>query len=60
MKPREYPLMLDCVERGVNYGIRRARKHNPSPTDEETVNAIVEAVMASISEAWDFDDQHPG
>ena len=56
MKPREYPLMLDCVERGVSYGIHRARKHTADPTDEQTTQAIVEAVMAAISESWDFDD----
>ena len=60
MKPREYPLMLECVERGVTYGIHRARKHTDSPTDEHTTQVIVEAVMAAIAEYWDFDDEHSG
>lgn len=60
MKPREYPLMLDCVERGVTYGIHRARKHTEAPTDEHTAQAIVEAVMAAIAEYWDFNDESSG
>ena len=56
MKPREYPLMVDCVERGVTYGIHRAHKHTADPTDDQSRDVIVEAVMAAIAEYWDFDD----
>lgn len=56
MKAREYPLMLDCVERGVSLGLRKARKHCDDPTDAEIVAAISEAVMAEIAEYWTFDE----
>jgi len=60
MKPREYPLLLDCVERGVAYGIHRARKHTADPTDDQSKDAIVEAVMAAIGEYWTLDDESTG
>lgn len=57
MKPKEHPLMLDCVERGVSLGLRKARKHCDDPTDAEIVAAISEAVMGEIAQAWTFDDE---
>ena len=56
MKAREYPLMLDCVERGVSLGLQRSRKHCDFPSDELIRATIAEAVMAEICEAWDFDE----
>ena len=58
MKPREYPLMVDCVERGVTYGIHRARKHQDNPTDEQIRDAVIEAVLSTIAESWVFDDDN--
>lgn len=59
MKPREYPLMVDCVERGVAYGLQRARKHTDTPTDEQIRVAVVDAVLSTIAESWVFDDDYP-
>lgn len=58
MKPREYQLMQECVDRGVSYGLHRAKKHLESPSDEQFKEAIAEAVMASVAEYWTFDDNH--
>ena len=46
MKPSEYPLMLDCIERGVSLGLQRSRKHTDTPSDELIKATIAEAVMA--------------
>jgi hypothetical protein len=56
MKPKEYLLMLECVEKGVAYGIHRAHKHEDDPSDDHIRNVITDAVMAAISEYWAFDD----
>ena len=61
MKAREYPLMLDCIERGVSLGLQRSRKHCDFPSDELIRQSIADAVMAEIDEAWTFeDDLDPG
>lgn len=57
MKAREYPLMLDCIERGVSLGLQRSRKHTDTPSDELIRATIQEAVMNEICEYWDFDEQ---
>ena len=60
MKPREYILMLECVERGAQYGVNRAYKHNDTPDTDAIALAVVDAVMNEISEAWHFDDDPTG
>lgn len=49
-----YRLMSEAVERGVAYGWRRAHKHTDSPTDDAGADAIREAVMSEIAEAFVF------
>jgi hypothetical protein len=59
MKPREYLLMLDCVERGVSLGLQRSRKHTDTPSDDHIKATIQEAVMNEICEYWTFEDDDP-
>lgn len=56
MKPREYRLMEECVERGVRHGIARARKHDDDPGEDALLEKIHQAVMLEICESWAFDD----
>jgi len=56
MKPKEYPLLMECIEDGVAYGYGRAYKYSDEPTKEQMISAIVDAVAFHICEAWDFDD----
>jgi len=60
MKPREYLLMEECVEQGVQYGVMRAFKHNDAPDTGAICEAVVQAVMNEIAERWDFDDDRSG
>ena len=54
MKPREYPLMQECVETGVTIGLNRAFKHDEKPTPESIIENISREVMNEISTRWSF------
>ena len=45
-----------AVEEGVAYGVSRAYKHSDNPTHEYMTNCISDAVLNSICEWFDLDD----
>ena len=55
MKPKFYPVLQMAVEDGVTYGLTRAHKHTDKPTHDQVVNAVTEAVLNSICEWFDLD-----
>lgn len=55
MKVREYELLNDCVQRGVQMGWTRAHKHTDSPTQDHIQMSILDAVMLSVAEYFIFD-----
>lgn len=59
MKAKEYPLLVRCVEEGVDYGYMRAYKHTDTPDETAIKTAIQEAVVSAICEAFDFDTGEP-
>jgi len=52
---RAYSIIDDKVAEGVKYGHARAHKHTDSPTDEEVIDAVSEAVMNALSEVIDWE-----
>lgn len=59
MKAKEYELICHAVQLGVASGVRRAYKHIEhvvTPPDETQQSYIVDAVIDSICEWFDFDD----
>lgn len=52
-------MLSEAVEEGIAYGWMRAHKHVENPTEESIKEAIHNAVMASISEYFWFDDRLP-
>lgn len=62
MKAKEYELMVEVIERGVTYGIRRVFKHDSAPLGCEALleksDTIHMAVMNEICEWFDFEDTH--
>jgi hypothetical protein len=56
MKPKEYIVLSDAVERGVEYGWNRAYKHTEDPDPREIRQSIIEQVMITIGEYFEFDD----
>lgn len=58
MKVREYIVMAECIERGVEYGYARAHKHDDNPSEEVIKEAIAQAVQNEICEYFIFDEQN--
>lgn len=59
MKPKTLPVLRLAIEEGVGYGLSRARKHNPDPSDEEIAEYVGQAVLDSICEWFDLEDPQP-
>lgn len=60
MKPKTYQVLTMAVEEGVAYGVLRARKHSDNPTDEYMTNSIADAVLNSICEWFDLENEDVG
>lgn len=61
--PKTYPLLVQCIERGVDYGIARTWKHSKPPSDaalERLKEQVYQAVMNEILEAFDIVREGPG
>jgi len=58
MKVREYIVMAECIERGVEYGYTRAYKHDDNPSEEFIKETIAQAVQNEICEYFIFDEQN--
>ena len=56
MKVKEYTVLSDCVERGVQLGMNRAYKRTDFPTNDQLMSAMFDAVLSEICEYFDFDD----
>jgi hypothetical protein len=56
MKPKLYKILETAVEQGVSYGYSRAHKHLENPSEGAIIDSIVEQVMNSLDEWFDFDD----
>ncbi len=56
MRAREYELMLDAIEVGVNHGWRAAHKHvEGTPSEAYFKEAMEREIMNAISERFIFD-----
>ena len=56
MKPKEYIVLSDAVEKGVEYGWNRAYKNTEDPNPRKIRQSIIEQVMITIGEYFEFDD----
>ena len=57
MKPKIHKVLEIAVEQGVSYGYRRAHKHIENPTEGAIIDSIVEQVMNSLNEWFEFEDE---
>ena len=57
MRPKEYPLMVECIEDGVACGLQRAFKHSDKPDEHFIIDTIARAVMEQIDAYWEFQDE---
>lgn len=56
MKPKSWPVLVRCVEEGVQMGWNRAHKHTDHPDEQSILEHIETEVMNAICEAFDFAD----
>ena len=62
MRAKEYPALLEAVEEGVGYGLRRAWKHRTmpalSPEDLAAIgDEVAQQVVAAILERFDLEPE---
>jgi archaeosine-15-forming tRNA-guanine transglycosylase len=58
MKPKFRVILEQAIEEGVRRGYHRAFKHVENPTEGAIIEHVEEAVMSSIYEYFDFDDEN--
>jgi hypothetical protein len=58
MRPNFRKVLETAVEHGVSYGYRRSFKHVENPTEGAIIDSIVEQVMNSLDEWFDFEDEY--
>ena len=57
MKPKFHKILEQAINEGVLRGYRRAHKHIENPTEGAIIDNIVEQVMNSLDEWFDFEDE---
>ena len=58
MRVKTYLILERAVEEGARLGYRRAFKHVENPSEEQIVDALTEAIMLSVCEVFDFEEQN--
>jgi hypothetical protein len=56
MKPKFRKVLEIALEQGVSYGYNRAHKHVENPSQSAIVDEIVEQVINSFDDWFDFED----
>jgi hypothetical protein len=57
MKPKLHKILETAVVQGVSYGYSRAHKHIENPTEGAIIDSIVEQVMNSLDDWFEFEDE---
>lgn len=60
MKPKFYPILTDCIERGVQFGLNRAYKHDDNPPRDVIAQAVENEIMIQLHEYFVFDGEGEG
>lgn len=54
LQPKVYPLLVECIEAGVAYGLNRAHKHIEHPTREQMAEALEAAIINELMERFNL------
>ena len=57
MKPKFHKILEQAINEGASYGYRRAHKHIENPTEGAIIDSIVEQVMNSLNDWFEFEDE---
>lgn len=55
MKPKIYEILMDCIDRGLEYGYNRAHKHTDSPDKNTIISEMSDAIVNNIFEYFNFE-----
>ena len=55
MKPKMYPLIEMCINKGIDYGWVRAHKHFEHPPENVLKQEIADAISHEIYEWFDME-----
>ena len=57
MKPKFHIVLETAIKQGVSYGYSRAHKHVENPTEGAIIDSIVEQVMNSLDDWFEFEEE---
>ena len=57
MKPKFHIVLETAIKQGVSYGYQRAHKHVENPTEGAIIDSIVEQVMNSLDDWFEFGEE---
>ena len=58
MKPKFRNVLELAIGEGVRYGYSRAFKHNLNPTENDIVEHVIEQVINSLDDWFDFEENN--
>jgi hypothetical protein len=58
MKPKFRNVLEMALEEGVRYGWNRAHKYNPEPDIDAAADSIVQCIMDTLDEWFDFEENN--
>lgn len=58
MKPNFHKVLEMALEEGVRFGYNRAHKHVENPSEGVIIDNVVEGVMNSLYEWFDFEENY--
>ena len=56
MRPKFHKILEQAINEGVSYGYHRSFKHVENPTEGAIIDNVVEQVMNSLDEWFDFEE----
>lgn len=56
MKPKHKQLLDRCLEDGIEYGWRRAHKHEEDPSEDVIKTEILHAISIELHEWFNFEE----
>ena len=57
MKPKFHIVLETAIKQGVSYGYSRAHKHVENPTEGAIIDSIVEQVINSLDDWFEFEEE---
>jgi hypothetical protein len=60
MKPKFYPILTDCIERGIQFGLSRSYKHDDNPSQEAIAQNVEREILNQLHEYFVFDSEGQG